>query len=115
MSGTDAEPVQQRTVLSKTEVLEIFAAGIPREGTFTMKIRSRGQILQLSRKYQVTPKTIRDIWNRRTWRSVTSSLVSLTQYKLSSTSVSNHPCDKTDLIKKLNGLRFCFNAERMRT
>ena len=53
----------------------IFMAGKPCAKSATMKLRSRGQILALAKKFQVTPKTIRDIWNRRTWRNATSRLI----------------------------------------
>ena len=40
-----------------------------------MTLWNRGQILALAKQFKVTPKTVRDIWNRRTWRSVTLKLV----------------------------------------
>jgi hypothetical protein len=68
-------------VLSKEDVIKIFTSGKPRHGTTTMKIWKRGQIVKLSREYNVTPKTIRDIWNRRTWKDLTATLVHVTHYE----------------------------------
>jgi hypothetical protein len=67
-----------RRILTEEEALAIFSAGKPCAGTSTMKLWSRGQILALSRDYNVTPKTIRDIWKRRTWRSVTDKFIKST-------------------------------------
>jgi hypothetical protein len=64
-----------RRVLTEDEVIAIFSAGKLRPGASTVKIWARGQILALAKKFNVTPKTIRDIWNRRTWRGATSRLI----------------------------------------
>ena len=64
-----------KSSLSEENVSMIFMAGKPCPQSGTMKLWSRGQILALAKKFKVTPKTIRDIWNRRTWRNVTSRLV----------------------------------------
>ncbi len=64
-----------RRILTEDDVIAIFSAGKLRTGTSTVQTWERGQILALSRKFNVTPKTIRDIWNRRTWRDVTSRLI----------------------------------------
>ena len=61
-------------MLTANDVQKIFMAGKPCVETATMKIRKRGQILALAKEFQVTPKTIRDIWNRRTWRDATADL-----------------------------------------
>ena len=53
----------------------IFLAGKPCARSTTRKLWSRGQILALAKKFKVTPKTIRDIWNRRTWKNATSRLI----------------------------------------
>lgn len=65
-------------VLREEDVIKIFTAGKPRKGTSTMKVWERGQIVKLSKEFKVTPKTIRDIWNRRTWKDLTASLISTT-------------------------------------
>ena len=64
-----------KSSLSEEDVSMIFLAGKPCPQSGTMKLWSRGQILALAKQFKVTPKTIRDIWNRRTWRNVTSRLV----------------------------------------
>ena len=66
---------QPKSSLSEQNVSTIFMAGKPCALSGTMKLWSRGQILALAKHFKVTPKTIRDIWNRRTWRNVTSRLV----------------------------------------
>ena len=71
-----APELRPRRSLSEDDVIAIFLAGKPCEGTSKMTMQNRGQILALSREFNVTPKTIRDIWNRRTWRSVTSRVIS---------------------------------------
>ncbi len=40
--------------------------------------RLNGQSIQLGKRYNASAKTIRDIWNRRTWRFATRHLWSLT-------------------------------------
>ena len=66
---------QPKSSLSEQNVSKIFMACKPCALSGTMKLWSRGQILALAKHFKVTPKTIRDIWNRRTWRNVTSRLV----------------------------------------
>jgi hypothetical protein len=43
------------------------------------ELAMKGQSAPLAMKYGVSPKTIRDIWNRRTWAYVTIQLWSLEQ------------------------------------
>jgi hypothetical protein len=69
------EAKSSRKALTEDDVIAIFSAGNFRPGSSTVKLWARGQILALSRIFKVTPKTIRDIWNRRTWRGVTSRLI----------------------------------------
>ena len=38
------------------------------------RVKVKGMSAKLSAKYGVSAKTIRDIWNRRTWTSATSAL-----------------------------------------
>ena len=64
--------------LKEEQVKEIFMAGMPDQESATMTIQYRGQILKLAKKYEVTPKTIRDIWNRRTWKTFTAGLIHVT-------------------------------------
>ena len=72
----DSKPqTHPKSMLSEDDVCTIFMAGKPCATSATMKLRNRGQILALAKKFKVTPKTIRDIWNRRTWRNATSRLI----------------------------------------
>ena len=64
-----------KSLLSEDDVCRIFLAGKPCAKSATRKLWTRGQILALAKKFQVTPKTIRDIWNRRTWKNTTSHLI----------------------------------------
>ena len=76
LDSFDSKPqTHPKSMLSEDDVCMIFMAGKPCATSATMKLRNRGQILALAKKFQVTPKTIRDIWNRRTWRNVTSRLI----------------------------------------
>jgi hypothetical protein len=74
-STCSALDIRPKKILLEADVIAIFLAGKLQEGTSIVTMQNRGQILALSREYHVTPKTIRDIWNRRTWRSVTSRLI----------------------------------------
>ena len=38
------------------------------------RVKMKGKSVSVSAKYGVSAKTIRDIWNRRTWTNVTSAL-----------------------------------------
>jgi hypothetical protein len=38
------------------------------------RVKTKGKSVQVSAKYGVSAKTIRDIWNRRTWTDATSFL-----------------------------------------
>ena len=82
--------IRPRSVLTEEKVLEIFAAGKLCSDSSIVKLKTRGQILALSRKYDVTPKTIRDIWNRRTWKNVTSFVLD-TQKKARGSGASSEP------------------------
>ena len=43
------------------------------------RIKVKGKSVKVSAKYGVSAKTIRDIWNRRTWTHATSALWSRTR------------------------------------
>ena len=79
----------------------IFLAGKPCAKSATRKLWTRGQILALAKKFKVTPKTIRDIWNRRTWKNATSRLIECNdvivsqQLKLETKQhISEHACPR---------------------
>ena len=55
------------------EIYQIYLADFSPSSSF-MEAKN-GTSTQLASIYGVSPKTIRDIWNRRTWTSVTSLVV----------------------------------------
>ena len=57
------------------EIYQIYLAKFSFSSSF-MKAKN-GTSTQLASIYGVSPKTIRDIWNRRTWTSVTSLVVNM--------------------------------------
>jgi hypothetical protein len=59
-----------RTILSKEQVIEIFERK-PSPGSDD---RMTAPSILLSRKYHVSSKTIRDIWNGRSWNGTTRPL-----------------------------------------
>ena len=65
-------PPTSRMYLDETSVIQIFLAG-------HLGKRYRGLSGKLAQKYGVTSKTVRDIWTRRTWGSVTLPYVALIQ------------------------------------
>ncbi len=66
----------KRASLTIQQVLQIFASRMPpaevadpsKQLTFTAKSK------EISRQFGVSPKAVRDIWNRRTWCVVTSTM-----------------------------------------
>jgi hypothetical protein len=56
-----------RALLSEQDAVDIYLSGKARS---FQKLNS----VQLSKQYRVSPKTIRDIWNRRTWAPETKHL-----------------------------------------
>ena len=55
------------------EIYQIYLAELSPSSSFMKAKNSRST--RLTSIYGVSPKTIRDIWNRRTWTSVTSLVV----------------------------------------
>ncbi len=73
---------QGRIVLTPDLAMEIYAHKVslqtptdssPCSCLSTSKVL-KGQSTPIAKKYRVSAKTIRDIWNRRTWTFATSSL-----------------------------------------
>jgi hypothetical protein len=62
-----------RAVLTEAQAIEIYAHGqtMKKYGVDPLK---HGQSVALAKQYNVSPKTIRDIWNRRTWTQETRHL-----------------------------------------
>jgi hypothetical protein len=63
-----------RAVLTQEEAVEIYIFGpaIRRRGD-EFNLQNDGSV-ELAKKYNVSPKTIRDVWNRQTWAKVTEHL-----------------------------------------
>eukprot|EP00961_Rhodomonas_salina_P267726 3617304-Rhodomonas_salina.1 len=65
-------------VLKRSDVAEIFlqrpSRGMDVDGKNTFKVEDAASPTLLGLKYGVSSKTIRDIWNRNTWHSVTRPL-----------------------------------------
>jgi hypothetical protein len=59
-----------RTVLSKEEAIEIYGHKKVLEGSK----RTTRPSAELAQKYQVSAKTVRDIWNGKSWREATLHL-----------------------------------------
>ena len=62
-SQKDNSRLHPRAVLSESQAIEIYQLRPKRSG----KSKSYGNTIMLARKHSVSCKTIRDIWNRRTW------------------------------------------------
>jgi hypothetical protein len=64
-------------ILTEEQAVEIYQIKLTlnEEGNILAKNwRSRSSSAPVARHYQVSPKTIRDIWNRITWKYATSHL-----------------------------------------
>ena len=59
-----------RNILSKEQVIEIFE----NKKTLSRSERITSGSIRLARKFHVSSKTIRDIWNRKTWHDTTLAL-----------------------------------------
>ena len=67
-----------KRVLTKAQVQEIYEFHITESNSTSIASfvkRTGSTSSRLAARYGVSPKTIRDIWNGRTWTSVTSRLV----------------------------------------
>ena len=68
-----------KRILTETQAKEIFqiylAEFSPTSSTSILIKRKNSTSTRLATMYGVSPKTIRDVWNGRTWTSVTSRIV----------------------------------------
>ena len=62
-----------RALLSKEQAIEIYMVGQAARDSGIDPLQG-GRSAQMAKKYGVSPKAIRDIWNRRTWQSETKHL-----------------------------------------
>jgi hypothetical protein len=56
-------------VLTDKEAFEIYKFKFPLD-----KFHMKGRSVPVSRKFNASPKTVRDIWSQRTWTNATGSL-----------------------------------------
>ncbi len=66
----------KRAALTNEQAIEIFGLRLPLGGLAgsSMHCSFTSRSVEISRKFGVSPKAVRDIWNRRTWCRVTSPL-----------------------------------------
>ena len=62
---------RSRTLLTKEQVIEIFE----HKTTLPSADRLTAPSIDLARKYHVSSKTIRDIWNGRSWNGITRNIL----------------------------------------
>jgi hypothetical protein len=98
----------KRAALTNQQVIEIFGLRQSKceisgsSSHFTLTSRSK----EISRKFGVSPKAVRDIWNRRTWCSVTSVIFPDANTNLSETiTFPADSCMKAS-VREATGLRF---------
>ena len=68
-------PKNSRVVLTPQLAREIYLYKIGFECLDHSAMLLKGRSVQISKKYNVSPKTIRDVWNRRTWAFATETIV----------------------------------------
>ena len=69
------EMLRPRIVLNADLAREIYCMKPVFKKEDGEKPKTRGHSLPVSKMYHVSPKAIRDIWNRRTWASATLRLL----------------------------------------
>ncbi len=70
---------RRRMVLKPEQAVEIYALkpvfdGLARGSSSETESKAKGRSVPIGKKFNVSAKTIRAIWNRRTWRFVTRPL-----------------------------------------
>ena len=71
-SSTEARPKPQKrhgVVLTDKEAFEIYKCKLSWD-----RCKVKGRSVPVSLKFNVSPKTVRDIWTRRTWTNATKCL-----------------------------------------
>ena len=83
---------KKRIVLNKETAIEIYQHKIRlmvpmsyKQCLQSWKESIRGESSKLAKQYGVSPKTVRDVWNRKSWTEVTMSLWNLEKNKVSAT------------------------------
>ena len=72
-------PSIPRAVLTASQATDIFTRKILLESQDNTVSCLKGASVSISKMYKVSAKTIRDIWNRKTWACATSHLWHLTR------------------------------------
>ena len=86
LSGPDC--VNRRIILTEQQAIEIYLKNPgKREDIPNRKYESQSRLL--SEQYGVSPKAVRDIWNRKTWVYATQHLSPLSQGSVTSSKVQN--------------------------
>jgi len=75
--------ISSRSILDARTAVEIYEHRVLAEGKGPGKnaggVRRRSPSAALAKQYGVSPKAIRDIWNRRTWGFITSKVDTLAE------------------------------------
>jgi hypothetical protein len=78
----------KRNVLTESQAVSIYMQRPQAEECFVLRTRNISKSRLLGERYGVSPKTVRDIWNRRTWMLATLPLYLCNTYHFDSTSPS---------------------------
>jgi hypothetical protein len=77
----EMKSAESRVLLNKTLAIEIYQTKLTLAAPTSFesclkdsRIKMRGKSAKLSKIYGVSAKTIRDIWNRKTWANATNHL-----------------------------------------
>ena len=100
----EAEPVlvsqeKKRAILNEQQVREIFRLKPSSNKHSNNHDRGNsGKSSLVSKKYRISPKAVRDVWNFRTWRHITLTMIDcaeiLDQNATSATSALSRPSEK---------------------
>eukprot|EP00292_Cryptomonas_paramecium_P013563 CAMPEP_0113691848 /NCGR_PEP_ID=MMETSP0038_2-20120614/18721_1 /TAXON_ID=2898 /ORGANISM="Cryptomonas paramecium" /LENGTH=225 /DNA_ID=CAMNT_0000613623 /DNA_START=327 /DNA_END=1004 /DNA_ORIENTATION=- /assembly_acc=CAM_ASM_000170 len=71
-SNYNGRPGQQRAILTKEQAVRIYM--YRKSAPFPIEPKLAGNATAVAALFQVNPKTVRDIWNRRTWTDETHHL-----------------------------------------
>ena len=100
-----------RALLSEKEAIEIYQYRKAAANSSAMRdARLHGKSSAVGKKYNISPKAVRDIWNRRTWTQETRHLWSedekpmerINFYRRLPRSSSNSSCSSSNLDGKWN-------------
>ena len=76
ISGGRHAQQQRRIILSESQAIEIYQLKpAAKNSTMHRHERCQSQSRIVAENYGVSPKTVRDIWNRKTWVFATMNLI----------------------------------------